>query len=46
MKGNNDVYRQLQRHIDSSPIPYPESESGVEIKLLKYFSHPKKLKLL
>ncbi len=40
MKSNNDVYRQLQRHLDSMPIPYPESESGYDIKLLQHlFTH-------
>jgi len=31
----NDVYRRLQRELDKLPIPYPSTESGVEIKLLK-----------
>jgi electron transport complex protein RnfB len=30
------IYRKLQRHLDSSPVPFPESESGVEISLLKH----------
>ncbi len=30
-----DLYRQLQRHLDQSPVPFPETESGVEISLLK-----------
>jgi len=30
-----DVYRQLQRHLDQMPVPFPETESGVEISLLK-----------
>jgi len=30
-----DIYRQLQRHLDQSPVPFPETESGVEISLLK-----------
>jgi len=30
-----DVYRQLQRHLDRMPVPFPETESGVEISLLK-----------
>ncbi len=31
-----DIYRQLQRHLDQSPVPFPETESGVEISLLKH----------
>jgi len=30
-----DVYRKLQRHLDRMPVPFPETESGVEISLLK-----------
>jgi len=30
------IYRKLQRHLDSSPVPFPETESGVEISLLKH----------
>lgn len=29
-----DIYRQLQRHLDKMPVPFPETESGVEIDLL------------
>lgn len=32
----DDVYRQLQRHLDQMPVPFPETESGVELKLLKH----------
>lgn len=31
----NDVYRQLQIHLDKMPVPFPSTESGVEISLLK-----------
>ena len=31
----NDIYRKLQRHLDKSPIPFPETETGVELSLLK-----------
>lgn len=30
-----DIYRKLQRHLDQSPVPFPETESGVELSLLK-----------
>ena len=45
MKSNNDVYRQLQRHIDSMPIPFPESKSGLDIKLLKHFFTPEEAEI-
>jgi electron transport complex protein RnfB len=31
-----DVFRQLQRHLDNMPVPFPETKSGVEINLLKH----------
>ena len=30
-----DIYRKLQRHLDQSPVPFPETDSGVELSLLK-----------
>lgn len=30
-----DIYRELQRHLDASPVPFPETRSGVEISFLK-----------
>ena len=31
-----DVYRKLQKHLDNAPVGYPETKSGVEIRLLKH----------
>lgn len=31
-----EIYRQLQQHLDHMPIPFPETKSGVEIRLLKH----------
>jgi NAD-dependent dihydropyrimidine dehydrogenase PreA subunit len=45
METNADVYRQLQRHIDNMPIAFPESESGLDIKLLRYFFTPEEAKI-
>ena len=30
-----DVYRILQKHLDTFPLRFPPTESGIEIKLLK-----------
>ena len=30
-----DIYRKLQRHLDRSPVPFPETGSGIELSLLK-----------
>jgi len=32
-----NIYRQLQQHLDNFPIGMPATESGVEIKILKFF---------
>lgn len=35
MRKTRDVYRALQRQLDRLPVPYPETDSGVEIRILK-----------
>ena len=45
MESNTAVYRQLQRHLDSMPIPFPESDSGLDIKLLQHFFTPEEAKI-
>jgi len=30
-----DIYRELQRHLDQMPVPFPATDTGVEISLLK-----------
>lgn len=32
---NPDIYRRLQNRIDELPVPYPQTESGVELRLLR-----------
>ena len=32
---NYDLYRRLQKHLDRLPIPFPETKTGIELKLLK-----------
>ncbi|MFX1276116.1 MAG: ATP-binding protein [Promethearchaeota archaeon] len=36
----SDIFRELQVHLDQMPIGYPETESGVEIRLLKNLFTP------
>ena len=31
-----DIYRQLQKQLDKYSMGFPETESGIEIKILKY----------
>jgi len=37
---SEEVYRKLREYLDTLPIGYPKTESGVEIKLLKRFFTP------
>jgi Na+-translocating ferredoxin:NAD+ oxidoreductase subunit B len=34
---DNDIYRELQKYMDSMSIGFPATKSGVEIELLKHF---------
>jgi len=45
MESSTDVYRKLQRHIDNMPVAFPESESGLDIKLLKHLFTPEEAKM-
>jgi len=47
MSAKNDdiVYRKLQRYLDSLPIDYPETESGVEIRILKSLFTPQEAEI-
>jgi electron transport complex protein RnfB len=35
-----DVYRRLQRHLDSMPVAFPATESGVELRILERLFTP------
>ncbi len=41
-----EIYRELQKHLDGMPVGFPATESGVELKVLKHLSLPKRQKLL
>lgn len=41
----NNVYRKLQKHIDNMPVGFPESESGLDIRLLKHLFSPKEAEI-
>jgi len=44
MEGD-ELYRALQRHLDRMPVPYPATESGVEIRILKQLFTPDEARL-
>ena len=45
MSKTTDVYRNLQKHLDKLPIGFPQTESGVEIKILKQLFTPKEAEI-
>ena len=45
MKNELNIYRELQIHLDQFPIGFPPTNSGVEIRLLKYLFTPEEAKI-
>ncbi len=45
MNEDEDVYRKLQIHLDTLPIGYPATKSGVEIRILKHIFSPEEAKM-
>jgi len=41
----DDVYRQLQQHLDDYPVPFPSMKTGSDISLLKYLFTPDEAKI-
>ncbi|MFX0039617.1 MAG: ATP-binding protein [Promethearchaeota archaeon] len=39
------IYRKLQRYLDSLPVDYPETKSGVEIRILKHLFTPQEAEI-
>lgn len=44
-KSEEEIYRDLQKYLDSLPIDYPETASGVEIKILKHLFTPEEAEI-
>ncbi|MFX0004021.1 MAG: DUF362 domain-containing protein [Candidatus Hodarchaeota archaeon] len=42
---NEDIYRELQEHLDKMPIGFPRAESGSDIRLLKQLFTPEEAKI-
>lgn len=45
MDTEDDLYRQLQRHLDRMPVGYPAAESGADIRVLKHLFSPEEAKV-
>ncbi len=41
----NQVYRDLQKHLDKGPVGFPATKSGVEIRMLKFFYSPEEARI-
>lgn len=41
----DELYRALQRHLDRMPVPFPPTESGVEIHILKRLFTPEEARV-
>ncbi|MFX0020253.1 MAG: 4Fe-4S ferredoxin, partial [Candidatus Hermodarchaeota archaeon] len=44
-ESEDDIYRNLQKYLDSLPIDYPETESGVELRILKHLFTPQEAEI-
>jgi len=44
-KNEDEIYRKLQIYLDSLPIDYPETKSGVEIRILKRLFTPQEAEI-
>ena len=43
---NDDkIYKKLRKHLDSFPIGFPKTESGVELEILKELFTPERVKI-
>ena len=42
---DHELYRELRDHLDKLPIGFPETKSGVELRILRYFFTPEEAKL-
>ena len=45
MDNETGVYRELQRHLDKMPVGYPATQTGVELRLLKFLFTPQQARI-
>lgn len=45
IENDEELYQELRKHLDAQPVGYPATESGVEIRLLKFFFTPEQAKI-
>jgi len=44
-ESEDEVYTKLQKYLDTLPVDYPETESGVEIRILKHLFTPQEAEI-
>lgn len=44
-ENRQDIYRLLQKHLDRMPVPFPATESGVEIRMLRKLFTPEEVEV-
>jgi len=44
-KNEDEIYRKLQIYLDSLPVDYPETESGVELRILRHLFTPQEAEI-
>ncbi|MFW9947583.1 MAG: ATP-binding protein [Candidatus Odinarchaeota archaeon] len=44
-ESEDEVYTKLQKYLDSLPVDYPETESGIEIRILKHLFTPQEAEI-
>ncbi|MHA1912939.1 MAG: indolepyruvate ferredoxin oxidoreductase subunit alpha [Promethearchaeota archaeon] len=42
---DNEIYRELQKHLDKMPVGFPATDSGIEIRVLKHLFTPEEAKI-
>lgn len=45
MDREDRIYRELQEHLDKSPVGYPATDSGVDVQLLKFLFTPEEAEI-
>ena len=45
MKSKDQIYRQLQKHLNNQAVGFPATRSGVELKILKHIFNPKEAEI-
>jgi len=45
VKKGEEIYRDLQRHLDSQAVGFPATKTGADIKVLKHIFSPRQAKV-